>query len=193
MDVEFTECTIASVAELAAIPISFCVASVYDVHPKLDADEFTLTERSIEPRYVRDYDAIPGEGPNRWAERFDISKWAFIRAQSGPRLIGGAVIAFDTPDVTMLEGRRDLAVLWDIRVVPEHRGKGIGSGLLRKAEEWAISRRCQHLRVETQNINVLACRFYQRQSFRLISVNRFAYPTFPDEIQLLWSKNLSYA
>jgi hypothetical protein len=25
--------------------------------------------------YVKDYDAIEGEGPSRWAKRFDVSTW----------------------------------------------------------------------------------------------------------------------
>jgi GNAT superfamily N-acetyltransferase len=140
---------------------------------------------------VKDYDGIPGEGPSRWADQFDISHWGFIRAQSNGRLLGGAVVAFDSGDVAMLEGRRDLAVLWDIRVSPNVRGKGIGSGLLRASEAWAISKGCRQLKVETQNTNVPACRFYQRQGFMLKAVNRLAYPELPGEIQLLWYKDLS--
>jgi GNAT superfamily N-acetyltransferase len=67
-------------------------------------------------------------------------------------------VAFNSADVTMLEGRRDLAVLWDIRVSPDFRGQGLGSGLLRAAEAWAISKGCLELKVETQNTNVRACR-----------------------------------
>jgi len=44
--------------------------------------------------------------------------------------------------------------------------------------------------VETQNINVSACRLYASQGFELRTVNRNAYPTLPDEIQLLWYKDL---
>ncbi len=52
------------------------------------------------------------------------------------------------------------------------------------------SRGCHTLKVETQNINVPACRFYQRMGCTLGTVNRFAYPDLPDEIQLIWFKNL---
>jgi ribosomal protein S18 acetylase RimI-like enzyme len=82
-------------------------------------------------------------------------------------------------------------VLWDIRVSPDVRGKGIGSRLARRCEAWAISRGCRQLKVETQNINVRACRFYQRQGFDLRVVNRLAYPELPGEIQLLWYKELA--
>lgn len=61
------------------------------------------------------------------------------------------MIAFNTTGVTMLDDRRDLAVLWDIRVA--------------------------------------AC-FCQRQGCVLGGIRRFAYPQFPQEIQLLWYKDL---
>jgi hypothetical protein len=44
--------------------------------------------------------------------------------------------------------------------------------------------------VETQNVNVAACRFYARQGCVLTAVDPFAYPALPGEIQLLWYKDL---
>jgi GNAT superfamily N-acetyltransferase len=191
MNIEVSEAPITSVAELGRVPISFTVDREYDVAPDDDVGRFALSERLVDTPYVKAYDEIPGEGPSQWARRFDISRWAFIRAQSGDRLVGGAVLAFDTGDVEMLEGRRDLAVLWDIRVSPDVRGKGIGSRLVRASEAWAISKGCRQLKVETQNINVPACRFYEKQGFVLRAVDRLAYPELPREIQLLWYKDLS--
>jgi hypothetical protein len=40
--------------------------------------------------------------------------------------------------------------------------------------------------VETQNINVPACRFYARQGCVLGAIHPDAYPDLPDEVQLLW-------
>ena len=90
----------------------------------------------------------------------------------------------------MLEGREDLAVLWDVRVSPEARGKGIASKLLGAAERWVRSHGCRELKVETQNINVAACRLYERHGFELRVIDPGAYPTLPDETQLLWYKAL---
>ncbi len=90
----------------------------------------------------------------------------------------------------MLEGHDDLAVLWDIRVHPQMRGRGIGSALLQAVERWTLARGGASLKVETQNINVPACRFYARNGFALRNVNANAYPSFPEEIQLLWYKEL---
>jgi hypothetical protein len=46
------------------------------------------------------------------------------------------------------------------------------------------------LKVETQNINLPARRFYQRQGCVLRAVNHGAYREFPEEIQFLWYKEL---
>ena len=90
----------------------------------------------------------------------------------------------------MLEGRRDLAVLWDIRVSPDVRRQGVGSALFERVETWAQLHACRQLKVETQNSNVRACRFCERQGCRLRAIHRAAYPEVPDEIQLLWYKDL---
>ena len=62
--------------------------------------------------------------------------------------------------------------------------------LFRAAEDWARARHCVELKVETQNINVPACRFYAQQRCTLKSVRFDAYPDLPNEIQLLWHKAL---
>lgn len=153
----------------------------------------SLTEVSVEEPWIKDYDAIKGEGPTRWADQFDVSNWGLLIACVGERPIGGAVVAFDTPGVDILEGRFDIAVLWDIRVDPEARSRGIGTRLFRAAEAWARSRGCRVMKIETQNINVAACQLYARQGCTLGAINRFAYADLPNEIQLIWYKQLTEA
>jgi GNAT superfamily N-acetyltransferase len=149
---------------------------------------FTLTRRRLEVPYSKDYDAI--DPPLQWPIRFDLSNWQLFAAHIDGRRVGGAVVAFDTADVLMLEGRKDLAVLWDIRVSSDARRRGVGSALFRAAETWSRGRDCQQLKVETQNINVPACRLYASQGCTLGAMHRFAYPELPEEVQLLWYKNL---
>jgi GNAT superfamily N-acetyltransferase len=93
----------------------------------------------------------------------------------------------------MSEGRRDLSVLWDIRVAPDARGKGVGSALFQRVEAWAQAHGCCQLKVETQNINVRACGLYARNGCELRAVRHAAYPELPEEIQLLWYKDLRIA
>jgi GNAT superfamily N-acetyltransferase len=66
----------------------------------------------------------------------------------------------------------------------------VGAALFRAAEPWAVATGCRLLKVETQNVNVAARRFYARQGCVLRAVHPGAYPEFPREIQLLWSKDL---
>lgn len=175
-------------ADYARVPIAFMVEKVLDIH-EAQGSAPVLSERRIAVPYVKDYDRV--EHPTTWPMRFDVSKWGLLAAVSGGHRVGGAIIAFDTPGLRMLEGRTDLAVLWDIRVLPGARRKGIGSALFREVERWARSRNCGEVRVETQNTNVTACRFYERQGCVLEVVNRRAYLEMPEEIQLLWHKRLA--
>jgi ribosomal protein S18 acetylase RimI-like enzyme len=184
-NIDIIEETMSSLAAHAAIPIAFRVERVLDVTPS--AEGFSTVERTLDSTYVKDYDVI--EHPRDWL-RFDTSKWGLLAAYSDRQRVGGAIVALDTPGVDLLEGRSDLAVLWDIRVVPDRRGHGIGTALFRAAEAFAAARGCSDLKTETQNTNVPACRFYQRQGCVLRTVNRFSYPALPDEIQLIWMKSL---
>ena len=178
MEIELVEVPISALTTHASISIAFEVDRILEIETR--GHEFVLSERQLEISYTKDYDSIPGEGPASWPKRFDVSNWGLIEARVDDRTVGGAVIASDTGDQ---------AVLWDIRVVPELRRQGIGAGLFRAAETWAIKRGCRRLTVETQNINAGACRFYARQGFTLREINRLAYPELPGEIQMTWYKD----
>jgi len=177
-------------AEYACLPIVFDVRSVLDVARGPEPDTFTLTERRIEPSYRKDYDASAGEEPGVWSQQFDTSNWVFFIARLDDEPVGAAAVAHATPALHMLEGRDDLAVLWDIRVLPSARRSGVGSALLKEAQMWARAKGCTTMKVETQNINTAACRFYARHGFVLRSANSDVYPDSPAEVQLLWYKDL---
>jgi len=191
MEIELREERIAALAEYARVPIAFLVDRILEASiERHGLGGIVLTERKLDVPFVKDYDAIDGGNPSQWAEHFDLSKWGLISAYSGGQRVGGIVIAFNTAGVSMLEGRADLAVLWDLRVRPELRRHGIGAALFQAAEKWAVGKGCRQLKVETQNINLAACKFYARQGCALGAINLFAYERFPGETQLLWYKQL---
>ena len=168
------------------IPISLTVDSRY----RIDAIDrgrggWKLVEERVDPPYVKDYDA-GSERPLRWAQRWDISNWAVLAAMENTTRLGGAVVAWNTPGVDLLAGRDDLAALWDLRVHPNRRREGIGKRLFDHAAAWARAKGCRQLKVETQDINVPACKFYAKQGCYLGAVHYGVYPEYPDEVQLLW-------
>ncbi len=186
MDIEIVEESPERFQEYAEIPIRFEVRSLYEVNGD-DPGSVTFVEQAVEPPWIKDYDDIKGEGPTRWAKRWDVSKWGMLSAYMKGARVGGCVLAFKTDGVNKLQGRDDVVVMWDLRVRPDCRGCGVGRKLFDAAVRWARERQCLELKVETQNINVPACRFYERQGCRLSSINRTAYDAFPDEVELIWT------
>jgi hypothetical protein len=174
MTIEVTEEPMTALPEYARVPIAFTVDRVLDVtNHDTGPGGFGLSERRLDVPYEKDYDAIAGEGPLHWARRFDLSNWALFTARLATRMVGGATVAFDTPGLTMLEGRRDLAVLWDIRVSPDALAR-------------ALALRCSNGSRPGRSCTVVG----SSRSKRRIPTHRAAYRELPEEIQLLWYKDL---
>ncbi|MHB1356375.1 MAG: GNAT family N-acetyltransferase [Anaerolineae bacterium] len=181
----------AELALYASVPISFYVHSrLLLVSIDVGLGGLSLVEETVASPYLKDYDNI--EKPTEWPALFDTSKWLFVVAYMGDMVVGAVTVAWDTPDIHLLRGQRDLACLWDIRVHPDWRGQGIGTTLLQRAAAWSRSKGCRLLQIETQNINVPACHFYQRQGCTLGTIDRYGYLGTPvgDEVLLLWYLSL---
>ena len=178
-----------SLEDYARVPISFTARVIYEVSVSLSG-EIALAERELATLIEKDYDAT-SDIPTAWASSFDISTWGFFAAYADGVRVGGAAVAIGTPELEMLEGRDDLALLWDLRIAPDYRGRGIGGALIAAAEKWSKANGATTLKVETQNINIPACRRYAQSGFVLRTANFGAYSDFPDEVQLLWYKDLS--
>jgi GNAT superfamily N-acetyltransferase len=172
----------------AVIPMTVAVQTVLDVRLlERGLGGIELVEMAVEP-YVKNYDDFGT--PLSWPDEFDTSHWGFFLALgNGEQALGGAAVAWNTNGVNMLEGRSDLSVLWDLRIHPDWRRKGIGGQLFARAAEWSRQRGCRQMKIETQNVNLPACRFYAAQGCELGDVRRFAYadePSVAEEVQLNW-------
>ncbi len=192
--VEIHEIDSQRLGEYARISIGFEVTRILRVEA-LDLG-FRLVEEPVAEPYGKDYDVSddPDGRVLNWPRFFDVSNWGFFIARESGQDVGAAAVAVHTPGVHMLEGRADLAVLWDIRVKPDHRRQGTGGELFRCAAAWARSRGCRQLKIETQNTNVPACRFYAGQGCVLGGINRFGYAACPSaahEVMLLWYLDLT--
>jgi ribosomal protein S18 acetylase RimI-like enzyme len=194
MAIEIRETGPEILAEYGAIPISFLVESVLTADPIDDGlGGIALREEIVEEPWVKDFDALEDEDVTRWTRHFDVSRWGFLTAVEDGCLVGGLVLAYGSRDVFMLDERDDLAVVWDLRVHPDHRRRGIGARLFRRAAAWACERECTQLKVETPSVDVPASRFYRAQGCRLGGIHRFAYardPRVAGETQLLWFLDL---
>ncbi len=177
--------------EYGKVPIAFEVKRRFRIEQVSDGlGGIRLIEEAVNPPWIKDYDRP--DGPERWARKpWDLSKWIFLGAFLDHERIGGAIVAFHGDGLNYCEGRRDLAGLWDIRVSPEYRGRGVGRALFHRVEASARERGCIQLKIETQNVNVAACRFYARMGARLGKVHLYAYRAEGlDEVELTWYKDL---
>ena len=196
MPVEIRQIAAEQLPEYAAVPIRFTVDTILRVEAVGDGlGGLSLLEEKVDPPYLKDYDAQGSgeEGPESWPGQFDLSHWGLFLAVEGGQAVGGVAVAMDAPDVHVLERCSDLAVLWDIRVHPEERGRGIGTALFRHAAGWARAQGCHQLKIETRNVNVRACRFYAAQGCTLGSIHRYGYAGCLDvahETMLLWYLDL---
>ena len=180
--------TIAALGDYFEVAIAFTVRSRYVAVPNDDEDgEWSLVEEVVEPPWIKNYD--DAERPTRWLRR-DTTNWRLISAFAGDQRVGGAIIVHDSPELDFLEGRNDLAALWDIRVASEWRGQGVGSMLFECVVRYAKSAGCLELKIETQDINVNACNFYAKHGCRLVKVTPDAYPGWPGEMEFNWMLNL---
>ena len=187
MNIEIVEEPVSALPDYGEVPIAFLIKSRYRIEiNEKEQCGYSLEEEAVTTPYIKDYDQIKSERPTYWQKRWDVTNWGIFSAIDGSQRVGGAVVAWKTPGLSVLENRDDLAVLRDIRVHPDQRGHGIGSQLFKHAIDWAREKGCKMIEIETQNNNIPACRFYENQGCSLDAVKHNAYTEFPDEIQLLW-------
>ncbi len=139
--------------------------------------------------WTKDYDLVSCP-PSGYPSEFDCTHWGFLAAIANDIVMGGITIATSTPKFQLLEGREDLAHIVDLRVSPEFRGQGVGRELWNAAEDWCLARGIVEIRVETQDINVPGCKFYQGMGCKLLSINPDAYDLKPPETQFIFGKLL---
>lgn len=178
-----------------AIPSKFLVESIYWVAPAGgECGGLQLVEEPVDVPFERDYDQTGDDNPSAWAKKCNLDNWGMFIAMHGGKPIGGATVALDGPvfPVRSLQ-RADLGVLWDIRVHPTHKGRGVGTALFRHAAGWAKAQGCGQLGMETDGSNIPACKFYARMGCKLGAILKYGYsgvPEVADYPMLLWYLDL---
>ena len=180
---------LSALSDYASVPIAFTTTTVLKVEWIANGlGGVRMVEAPLGQPLTKDFD---GDEPVMSWHRFgNISHWGIFAAFSDEHRVGGAVVAHNSPGIHMLEGREDLAVLWDLRVHPSVRRSGVGTRLLDRAIRFARASGCSFLKVESQNTNPAACRFYATSGLHLGGLRPGVYTEYPDEVQLLWYLNL---
>jgi GNAT superfamily N-acetyltransferase len=190
MSVTIEEGTPGDLERYAAVSPAFLVESVLQVEAVDGGVQgIALREEPVVEPYTKDYDASE-DGPRSWPAKAGAGGLGIFIAQRDREAVGGAIVALTTPEVAPLAWP-DSATLCDIRVRSDLRGQGVGGRLLDSAVEWARERGAHSLLIETQNVNVPACRFYASRGAELAAIDRFAYAASADarvaaEVMLVW-------
>lgn len=130
--------------------------------PSFANGEWSYTEELFEDSHMQSYPV----DDNDYAEYVDCPyKNAFLAYVDGA-FAGRIIVRKDWNKYVFIE---------DISVVKDYRGKGVGTALIQKTIEWAKKEGMDGLALETQDNNLLACRFYSKCGFKLGAVNTMLY------------------
>lgn len=174
----------------AEIPGSFRVERVLRVEP-IDGGlgGLIFAEEEVQP-YTKWDEPDEESSPMRWPELFRVSGWGIFIAFEGVTPVGGVAVGPDAPGgLTTPFERGGTAVLWDIRVHPVERRRGVATKLFRCAIEWAMKMGYDRVKMEVSSANLPMCRFCAKKGCELVAVHRRGYETAPkaaDEAMLIW-------
>jgi GNAT superfamily N-acetyltransferase len=183
--VEIMELPASQLATYAAVPMVFRVTSRLVRNGDATTAD-TLAEIPVGQPFDKDYDVAAGMSPLQWPSRYALARWGLVVARMAGGVVGGAAVAPAAEVMPSHDAAGDTAALWDLRVAPKWRGRGVGSALFRASERWAAMQGYRTLVVETQDVNVAACRFYAQMGCRLVSYEADAYDAMPGEARLIW-------
>ena len=178
-----------------SIPSQFLVKSIYRVENMQNGPGgLTLVEEPVKNPFTRDYNFSGIDIPTTWAQKFDMSNWGIFITLAGEQPIGGCAIALDGDVFPVREmQRKDLAIVWDIRVRPAFQRQGVGTLLFLHAANWSKEQGYGQLGLETDTSNVPACKFYTHLGCELGAILKYGYSGIPEVAtyaMLLWYLNL---
>jgi ribosomal protein S18 acetylase RimI-like enzyme len=173
--------------EYDTIPMQVHVKSHYELERLNNGLGGIILKEVPVKTYVRDFS--DHAKATKFSEKFDITNWGFFMAFDNKKPIGAVTIVSKTPDINMLDGRDDLTVLWDIRVDDNYKQQGIGQQLFDLAVGWSRNNGFKQMKIECQNNNVPACKFYHKQGSILRKIDEYAYMDDSEsafEVQFIW-------
>lgn len=144
------------------------------IKPMFTNGNWTYTEEIYAHSYMKSYQKDDYD----CSAYIDNKDKAIFMAYSDKECVGQIVLRKDWNKYAFIE---------DICVAKSARGQGVGTSLIQKAIEWAKKTELDGLALETQDNNLLACRFYSKCGFIIGAVNTMLYKNFnSDEISVFW-------
>lgn len=144
------------------------------IKPTFVGGIWAYTEEIYEQSYIKAY---PNDLCDYAVYINNPDKTVFF-AYSGAECIGQIILKRDWNSYAFIE---------DICVAKSARGQGVGTALIQKAIEWAKNSDLKGLALETQDNNLLACRFYAKCGFVIGAVNTMLYKNFDqEEFAVFW-------
>ncbi|MGY4393547.1 GNAT family N-acetyltransferase [Streptomyces sp. TE12347] len=158
---------------IEALDSSFTTATVFEVSEPGPGDGFgfLLREVPVDPPVRKEFppeehdEQVFGGGKDSGADAR-----TFV-ALDGELLCGYAAVGY-------APWNRRLTIE-DIEVAPDHRGRGIGRGLMECAELFARERGARHLWLEVSSVNAPAVRAYRRMGFTFCGLDTVLYEGTP--------------
>jgi len=146
--------------------------------PYIENGIFYYTVEEIFPAYVKTY------------EEDDIDYSIYINNPDKVVFLA-YVDGIPAGQIVLRRNWNSFAYIEDIRVGCNFRRKGTGIKLINKAEEWARNGGMQGIMLETQDVNVPACKLYEKTGFILGGVDKKLYGAiekYSHETALFWYK-----
>ncbi len=143
--------------------------------PKYENDIWTFTELLYEEPYEKSY-PNDDEDYNEYINNTDKVVYLFYHKD---KCVGKVILRKNWNKYAFIES---------IDVSKHFRGRGIGSELINKSIEWAKKNSLYGLMLETQDNNLLACKFYLKCGFEIGAIDTMLYANFDnnDEKAIFW-------
>ncbi|WP_055109691.1 GNAT family N-acetyltransferase [Paenibacillus ihumii] len=142
--------------------------------PKYENDHWTYTEEAFPEPYFKQY------------ENEDID--TTYTEDPGKAVFLYYVDHMCIGQIRLRSNWNGYALIEDIGVSKDWRQQGIGTKLLKKGVQWAKENKHVGLMLETQDVNISACRFYASNSFIIGGVDSMLYSNFSNanEKAIFW-------
>ncbi|HGH8476393.1 TPA: streptothricin N-acetyltransferase Sat4 [Streptococcus pyogenes] len=144
--------------------------------PRYENENWTFTELLYEAPYLKSYQDEEDEEDEEadCLEYIDNTDKIIYLYYQDDKCVG---------KVKLRKNWNRYAYIEDNAVCKDFRGQGIGSALINISIEWAKHKNLHGLMLETQDNNLIACKFYHNCGFKIGSVDTMLYANFENNFE----------